>query len=384
MDASRIDGANAAARLWYIILPQIMPVFLMVLTLTLVGGFSVFDIIFIMTGGGPADATDVIGTYAYSSGLRAEPDRLRHHPGPADHRAVGAGRGGPQPAAATALTAGDGRLMATATQPMPAIPAEPAEAAQRGLDPGLRAADGQPGRPAPGADRARRPHHHPGDPGDLHRPEDRRGRARSIRSGCSPRSRWTAWSGPGSTANFNDYLLNSILLSVPSTVLIIVISTMAGYTFARLPFFGRSVLFYLVVLGLLVPFFTYMIPLYFQLRSIGLLDTLLGAILVLTSTGISFGTFFMRAFFSDLPEELEQAARIDGCSEWQIFTRVMLPLVGSGIGALAVFTLPQHLEQLPGAAALPARRRLPAADRRSLQVHRRPVGGHRAAGGRHA
>ena len=67
VDASRIDGANAPARLWYVILPQIMPVFLMVLTLTLVGGFSVFDIIFIMTGGGPADATEVIGTYAYST-----------------------------------------------------------------------------------------------------------------------------------------------------------------------------------------------------------------------------------------------------------------------------------------------------------------------------
>ena len=137
---------------------------------------------------------------------------------------------------------------------------------------------------------------------------------------------------------FNLYLLNSVLLSVPSTVLIIVISTMAGYTFARLPFLGRSMLFYLVVLGLLVPFFTYMIPLYFQLRSMGLLDTLTGAVLVLTSMGTSFGTFFMRAFFSDLPEELEQAARIDGCSEWQIFTSVMLPLVRSGIGALAVFT----------------------------------------------
>ena len=137
---------------------------------------------------------------------------------------------------------------------------------------------------------------------------------------------------------FNLYLLNSVLLSVPSTVLIIAISTMAGYTFARLPFLGRSMLFYLVVLGLLVPFFTYMIPLYFQLRSMGLLDTLAGAVLVLTSMGTSFGTFFMRAFFSDLPEELEQAARIDGCSEWQIFTSVMLPLVRSGIGALAVFT----------------------------------------------
>ena len=96
---------------------------------------------------------------------------------------------------------------------------------------------------------------------------------------------------------FSDYLLNSILLSVPSTIAVVAVSTMAGYAFARLPFPGRTVVFYAVVLGLLVPFFTYMIPLYFQLRSMGLLDTLLGANLVLAATNISFGTFFMRAFF---------------------------------------------------------------------------------------
>ena len=67
VDASRLDGANAWQRLRYIILPQIMPVFLMVTTVTLVGGFSVFDIVFVMTGGGPAGATEVLGTYAYSS-----------------------------------------------------------------------------------------------------------------------------------------------------------------------------------------------------------------------------------------------------------------------------------------------------------------------------
>jgi ABC-type sugar transport system permease subunit len=66
VDASRVDGAGAGARLIHIILPQIMPVFLMVTTLTLVGGFSVFDIVFIMTGGGPDGATEVLGTYAYS------------------------------------------------------------------------------------------------------------------------------------------------------------------------------------------------------------------------------------------------------------------------------------------------------------------------------
>ena len=100
-------------------------------------------------------------------------------------------------------------------------------------------------------------------------------------------------------------------------------------------------MFYVVILGLLVPFFAYMIPLYFQLRSMGLLDTLPGVDLVLTMTGVPFGSFFMRAFFTDLPAELEQSARVDGASEWQIFSKVMLPLVRPGISALAVFTFIQ-------------------------------------------
>ena len=148
----------------------------------------------------------------------------------------------------------------------------------------------------------------------------------------------TAWT----VGEFGSYVLNSFLLTVPSTLLVVVLATLGGYTFARLPFPGRTFIFYLVVLGLLVPFFTYMIPLYFQLRGMGLLDSLVGVNLVLASTGLSFGTFFMRAFFSDLPNELEQAARIDGASEWQIFMHIMLPLVTSGIGALAVFTFLQN------------------------------------------
>jgi ABC-type glycerol-3-phosphate transport system permease component len=152
----------------------------------------------------------------------------------------------------------------------------------------------------------------------------------------------TAWT----EGDFSSYVLNSFLLSVPSTALVVALSTLGGYAFARLPFPGRSFAFYLVVVGLLVPFFTYMIPLYFQLRGMGLLDSLLGVNLVLASTGLSFGTFFMRAFFSDLPTELEQAARIDGASEWQIFARVMLPLVSSGAAALAVFTFLQNWNNL--------------------------------------
>jgi raffinose/stachyose/melibiose transport system permease protein len=70
IDAATIDGASAAQRLWNVILPQIMPVFLMVTTITLIGGFAVFDIVFVMTGGGPAGATEVLGTYAYSSAFQ--------------------------------------------------------------------------------------------------------------------------------------------------------------------------------------------------------------------------------------------------------------------------------------------------------------------------
>jgi ABC-type glycerol-3-phosphate transport system permease component len=150
-----------------------------------------------------------------------------------------------------------------------------------------------------------------------------------------------AWTVGG----FSDYFWNSVLLAVPSTVLTVVLSTCAGYAFARCRFPGRNLLFYVTTLGLLVPFFAMMIPLYFQLLQMGLLDTLVGAILVLTASGaggLSFGIFLMRAFYLDLPVELEQAARVDGCSEWAIFLRIMLPLVRSGAAALAVFTFLQN------------------------------------------
>jgi len=70
LNAARLDGANYLQQLRYVILPQIMPVFLMVTTITLIGGFAVFDIVFVMTGGGPAGATEVLGTYAYTSAFQ--------------------------------------------------------------------------------------------------------------------------------------------------------------------------------------------------------------------------------------------------------------------------------------------------------------------------
>jgi ABC-type glycerol-3-phosphate transport system permease component len=148
----------------------------------------------------------------------------------------------------------------------------------------------------------------------------------------------TAWT----TGGFSNYFLNSVWLSVPTTIVVVVLSTMAGYGLARCHFPGSNLVFYLTVLGILVPFFTVMIPLYFQLRDIGLLNKLVGAQLILVSLGLPFGIFFMRAFFQSLPIELEQAARVDGCSEWQTFLHIMVPLVRSAAAALAIFTFLQN------------------------------------------
>lgn len=153
---------------------------------------------------------------------------------------------------------------------------------------------------------------------------------------------WSNFSTAWTAGNFSTYLVNSVLLTVPSTLLVVVLSTTAGYAYARLRFPFRTLLFYVTIFGLLVPFFAYMIPLYYQMRSMGLLNTLVGTDLVLASTGLALGTFFMRAFFIDLPVELEQAARIDNCAEWQVFWYVMFPFVRSGAAALGVFTFIQN------------------------------------------
>ena len=153
---------------------------------------------------------------------------------------------------------------------------------------------------------------------------------------------FTNYSQAWTFGDFSGYLLNSVLLAVPSTIVVVVVSTMAGYAFARLRFRGRDALFYLVIMGLLIPFFAYMIPLFFELQAIALLNTLVGVDLVLCATCVALGTFFMRSFFSDLPVEVEQAARVDGCTEWQVFYRVMFPFVRAGAFGIGLFVFVQN------------------------------------------
>jgi ABC-type glycerol-3-phosphate transport system permease component len=140
------------------------------------------------------------------------------------------------------------------------------------------------------------------------------------------------------TGRFGKYVGNSIIYSVPIVLGSLFLSCLAGYGFARFRMPGGSLLFYLLLLGLMVPFQSIMIPMFYMLRDLGFLGTYWAMIVPSIALGMPFGIFFMRAFFLRLPQELAEAAEIDGAGEWGVFWRVMLPLSLPGITSLGVFT----------------------------------------------
>jgi len=157
-------------------------------------------------------------------------------------------------------------------------------------------------------------------------------------SSFRPQNLVDAWT----LGNFGRYFLNTVVIVVPVVLGVIALSTMVGYALARFDFPGRSLVFWSFVLGLMVPFFSLMIPLYYNLKDYGLLDNPLAVILPSIAgaggTGLPLGVFLMRAFFLDMPAELADAARVDGCGEFDVFRRIMAPLALPGASALAVLT----------------------------------------------
>ena len=113
-----------------------------------------------------------------------------------------------------------------------------------------------------------------------------------------------------------------------------VLSILAGYAFGLMRFRGAQVLFYVFLLGLMVPLEATIVPLYYDLRDLGLTDTYWALILPQAGVSVAFGTFWMRAFFRSVPRSLVEAARLDGASSWSTLWRVVLPL-----GRPAVLTM---------------------------------------------
>lgn len=133
------------------------------------------------------------------------------------------------------------------------------------------------------------------------------------------------------------YFLNSIIVAFPRVIVILILSSLAGYAFGKLKFPGKNFLFYFFLFGLMVPIQAMLIPLYYNIQSMGMINTYWAMIIPNFGLSMPFAIFMMRAFFKDLPDELMEAAKIDGCNEFQTFFRVFLPLMVPAITSLFVF-----------------------------------------------
>ena len=136
------------------------------------------------------------------------------------------------------------------------------------------------------------------------------------------------------------WLINTLLIAGTITVFHLLFDSMAGYAFAKRRFPGRDPLFWLVLSTLTVPAQVTLIPVFFILKNFNLLDSYPGVIL--PGFADVFGVFLMKQFIQTLPSELESAARVDGCSEWQIYQHIILPLCTPALAVLAIFTFQRY------------------------------------------
>ena len=151
-------------------------------------------------------------------------------------------------------------------------------------------------------------------------------------------SRWTLgnFSALLDQLDMPRYFVNSLVVAVLVTVCNLLFCSMLGYALAKLDFTGRSKVFGVVLAALMVPGNLLILPLYVLMSRLGLIDTYAG--LVLPFAVSAFGVFLMRQFMQTVPDELLEAARIDGAGEWYIFWRVVLPLVRPALATLTIFT----------------------------------------------
>ncbi|MFI9257153.1 carbohydrate ABC transporter permease [Streptomyces sioyaensis] len=159
---------------------------------------------------------------------------------------------------------------------------------------------------------------------------------------------WTALASPGqlSLDNYTTLLKdsgivqafwNTVLISVPTTLAVVVIAALAGYAFAWMDFPGRDWIFLVVVAMLVVPVQIGLLPVAKLFGALGLFGSIPGVVLFHTAYGLPFAIFLLRNYFAEIPKEMLEAARMDGGGEWRIFSQLVLPLGRPAIASLAIF-----------------------------------------------
>lgn len=142
-----------------------------------------------------------------------------------------------------------------------------------------------------------------------------------------------AWVDAGIGRSF----LNTVLVVGSALVLVMMLGAMCAYVLARFNFPGRRAIYYLMLAGLTFPVFLAIVPLFFVLKNLALLNTLPGLTLTYVAFALPFTVFFLYSFFRTLPYEISEAAAIDGANEWRTFFQVMLPMAKPGMASVAIF-----------------------------------------------
>lgn len=147
---------------------------------------------------------------------------------------------------------------------------------------------------------------------------------------------WRNFAEAWTTGEFGTYLWNSVLYTVVVVLGVVLVSSLAAFAFSRLRFPGRVVLFYMFLAAMMIPLPGSFVPLYVLLVKLDLVDTRAGYILALINTGLSLSIYMLKTHFDQVPGELEEAARMDGCSKLGIWWRVALPLAKPVVAVVVI------------------------------------------------
>jgi N-acetylglucosamine transport system permease protein len=145
------------------------------------------------------------------------------------------------------------------------------------------------------------------------------------------------WSRAWTSADIGRYFLNSLIVVGGALLLTMLLGSLVAYALARYEFRGNRLLYYVFVAAMFFPVFLALVPLFFVVQKLGLLGTYPGLILVYAAYAVPFTVFFLHSFFRTLPNEIAEAAFLDGCSHGAVFFRVMLPLARPGLVAVGIF-----------------------------------------------
>ena len=317
-EAAAIDGAGRRQRFRHITIPGLRHTLLFVTVISVIASLQVFDQVFVMTRGGPLFATESLVTYMYHEGF--ELFRMGYASAIAwilfcSFFDLG-GSTSALPVQRCRLTGED--------EPTRGASAEGRLRAYREPGHGVRRAG------------TRRRSDAPPVPLDAECIAQAAGRDLSVPDELLPREpTLAAYGDVWDRIPFARFFLNSVVFAGGVTAISLLFNSLAAYALARLQFRGRKLFFWLVLIVLMVPFQITLIPLFLTVFQFGWLDSFAG--LIIPRATNAFGIFMLRQFFLTLPRDFDDAARVDGASEFRIYWQIVLPLSLPALATLALF-----------------------------------------------